>query len=277
MTRRKNSTLDDLLDIAKLLPWWIDIAVAIISYFWLHSIATSEVMVVAQSGKIGEFVSGQLFKTLATVGQYLLSFVFLLGAAMSFFGRKKREHLLSETKQRGKQNALLDMSWREFEMLVGEVFRQRGFTVIEMGGNGPDGGVDLVLKKNSETHLVQCKQWKAFKVGVEIIRELFGVMAAKGAASGYVVTSGVFTSEAKAFADGRNIELIDGAKLTRMIQAVKLSNEIAPKIVNEIENIPVCPKCGSAMIQRSARRGSNSGQAFFGCSQYPVCRGTRPI
>lgn len=277
MSRRKNSALDDLLDIAKMLPWWIDIAIAIIVYFWLHSIATSEAVVVAQSGKMGEFVSGQLLKTLATVGQYLLSFVFLLGAAMSFFGRKKREHLLSETKQRSKQNALLDMSWREFEMLVGEVFRQRGFTVVELGGNSPDGGVDLVLKKSSETHLVQCKQWKAFKVGVEVVRELFGVMAAKGAVSGYVVTSGVFTSEAKAFADGRNIELIDGAKLTRMIQEVKSSNEASPKIVYETGNASTCPKCGSAMVRRNARRGSNAGQAFFGCSQYPACRGTRPI
>jgi restriction system protein len=277
MSRRKNSTLDDLLDIAKLLPWWIDIAIAITAYFWLHSIATSEVVVVAQLGKMGEFVSGQLFKTLATFGQYLLSFVFLLGAAMSFFGRKKREHLLSETKQRSKQNALLDMSWREFEMLVGEVFRQRGFTVVEMGGNGPDGGVDLVLKKSSEIHLVQCKQWKAFKVGVEVVRELFGVMAAKGAVSGYVVTSGVFTSEAKAFANGRNIELIDGTMLTRMIQGVKSSNKASPKIAYEVENATICPKCGSAMVRRSARRGSNAGQAFFGCSKYPACRGTRPI
>jgi restriction system protein len=130
-----------------------------------------------------------------------------------------------------------------------------------------------VLKKSSETHLVQCKQWKAFKVGVEVVRELFGVMAAKGAVSGYVVTSGVFTSEARAFADGRNIELIDGTKLTRMIQEVKFSNEAVPRPENE----STCPKCGSAMVRRSARRGSNAGQAFFGCSQYPACHGTRPI
>jgi len=277
MSRRDNSTLEDLLDIAKMLPWWIDIAIAIIAYFWLHSVAISEIVVVAQPGKIGGFISGQLFKTFATIGQYLLPFVFLLGAVMSLFDRKKREHLLSETKQRSKQNALLDMSWREFEMLVGEVFRQRGFTVVEMGGNGPDGGVDLVLKKSNETHLVQCKQWKAFKVGVGVVRELFGVMAAKGAVSGYVVTSGVFTSEAKAFADGRNIELIDGAKLTRMIHGVKSSNEIAPKIVYEVDNAPTCPKWGSSMLRRNARRGSNAGQAFLGCSQYPACRGTRPI
>ncbi|WP_411726745.1 restriction endonuclease [Methyloglobulus sp.] len=267
MARRKDGVLDDLLGIAKMLPWWSDVGIALITYFWLHNVASNEVALAVQPGKMGEFLGSQMSKTFATIGQYLLPFVFSLGAVLSFFDRKKREHLLSETKQRGKQNVLLDMSWREFEMLVGEVFRQRGFTVVEIGGNGPDGGVDLVLKKNGETHLVQCKQWKAYKVGVEVVRELYGVMAAKGAVSGYVVTSGVYTNEAKAFANGRNIELIDGSKLTQMIQGVKLSNPITTNIVNVAKNEVTCPKCGSAMVKRNARRGANNaGQAFFGCS-----------
>jgi restriction system protein len=277
MVRRKDSVLDDLLGIAKILPWWVDVAIALITYFGLHEVASNEVTLAIQPGKMGEFLGAQMTKTFATLGQYLLPFVFSLGAVLSFLGRKKREHLLSETKQRGKQNALLNMSWREFEMLVGEVFRQRGFTVVEMGGNGADGGIDLVLKKNGETHLVQCKQWKAYKVGVEIVRELYGVMAAKGAVSGYVVTSGVYTNEAKAFASGRNIELVDGGKLALMIQGVKSSNPTATNIVNETKNEVTCPNCGSAMVRRNARRGANAGQAFFGCSQYPACRGTRAI
>ncbi len=276
MARRKDGVLDDLLGIAKILPWWIDVGIALIAYFWLHNVASNEAVLAVQPGKMGEFLGSQMSKTFATIGQYLLPFIFSLGAVMSFFDRKKREILLSETKQRGKQNALLDMSWREFEMLVGEVFRQRGFSVVEFGGNGPDDGIDLMLKKNGETHLVQCKQWKAYKVGVDVVRELYGVMAAKGAVSGYVVTSGVYTNEARAFADGRNIELIDGSKLTQMIQGVKLSNHATTNVVYETKNEITCPNCGSAMVKRNARRGTNAGQAFFGCSQYPACRGTRP-
>jgi hypothetical protein len=47
------------------------------------------------------------------------------------------------------------MTWRQFEMLVGESFRRRGFTITETGGNGPDGGVDLILSKAGERYLVQ--------------------------------------------------------------------------------------------------------------------------
>ncbi|WP_038051233.1 nuclease-related domain-containing protein [Thioalkalivibrio sp. ALJ1] len=38
-----------------------------------------------------------------------------------------------------------------------------------------------------------------------------------------------------------------------------------------------CPKCGSAMVKRKARRGSNMGQEFWGCTQYPACRGTKAV
>lgn len=40
---------------------------------------------------------------------------------------------------------------------------------------------------------------------------------------------------------------------------------------------PTCPRCGSNMHQRLARRGRNAGNYFWGCSRYPSCKGTRPI
>lgn len=46
-----------------------------------------------------------------------------------------------------------------------------------MGGNRPDGGVDLVLKKGGRRYLVQCKHWKTWQVGVAVVRELNGVIA----------------------------------------------------------------------------------------------------
>ena len=33
-----------------------------------------------------------------------------------------------------------------------------------------------------------------------------------------------------------------------------------------------CPKCGSAMLIRTARRGRHSGKKFLGCSKYPACK-----
>ena len=39
--------------------------------------------------------------------------------------------------------------------------------------------------------------------------------------------------------------------------------------------IPACPTCGSRMVLRTARRGRNAGNNFWGCSKYPSCTGTR--
>jgi restriction system protein len=145
-----------------------------------------------------------------------------------------------------------------------------------------------VLRKGSEKFLVQCKQWKAFSVGVKFVRELYGVMAAERAVGGFVVTSSQFTTDAEEFAKGRNVELIDGPRLMTMIrtaQAAKKSPLAAPRPVptkpiaapSPIAATPACPVCSKAMVQRTAKKGANAGQAFLGCSGYPSCRGTRQV
>lgn len=37
----------------------------------------------------------------------------------------------------------------------------------------------------------------------------------------------------------------------------------------------VCPKCGSNLVERTARNGPNSGSRFLGCENYPRCRFTK--
>jgi len=39
--------------------------------------------------------------------------------------------------------------------------------------------------------------------------------------------------------------------------------------------IPTCPKCGSPMVLRTAKRGSKPGSQFWGCPNYPRCHGVR--
>ncbi|MDP1644948.1 MAG: restriction endonuclease [Thiobacillus sp.] len=278
MARRKQNLFEDVIEITSKLPWWVGVVLAIAAHIWLHSVAASEVTAVAQSGRMGDFVGQTLFKTLASVGQYLLPFAFLVGAAMSAYGRAKRQALHAQVAGSPDRGALNDMSWQQFEALVGEAFRRKGYSVTETGGGGADGGIDLVLKKEGETFLVQCKQWKAYKVSVTTVRELYGVMAAEGATGGFVVTSGVFTDEARAFAVGRNIELMDGKALLALIRGVGVSGKPAP-VLQAVASAsePACPVCRSAMVKRTARRGANSGNAFWGCTQYPACKGTRQV
>jgi four helix bundle suffix protein len=40
---------------------------------------------------------------------------------------------------------------------------------------------------------------------------------------------------------------------------------------------PLCPQCGQPMVLRTARTGQNAGSQFWGCGEYPACKGTRPF
>lgn len=283
MGRKKDSgLLEDLVGLVALMPWWAGMALALVSYLWLHGLAVSGPGLGTQPGKLDTV--GAMSSSLAMVGQYLLPLVCLVGAATSAWKRHQRQALLRDAAAAQDASALDGLSWREFETLVGEAFRLRGFSVLESGGGGPDGGIDLVLKKGSEKFLVQCKQWKAYKVGVDVVRELYGVMASRGAAGGFVVTSGRFTNDAMAFAAGTNLQLLDGQRLRRMIEEARRSQAEpgqaapAPAVrLIEVQTDPACPVCGGSMVKRTARKGLKAGVTFLGCSRYPGCRGTRPL
>lgn len=278
--KRKQSSFEDLISIASMLPWRVGVLLALIVYFVLHHYAITVVTQPTSVTQMGASVASQLGKVLATFGQYLLPLAFLIGAGISAYGHHKRDSLFDDVQKSSSSSALNDMSWQEFEMLVGEAFRRKGYTVNETGGGGADGGVDLVLRKGGDKFLIQCKQWKAYKVSVTTIRELYGVMASEGAVGGYVVTSGVFTQEAKSFAQGKSIYLIDGTELKAMIRQVQRLPQAVPAMpqcaslnMAATTATPSCPKCGSTMARRTAKKGPNPGNAFWGCSNYPQCRG----
>ena len=288
--RKKTSPIEDVMELMSMLPWWAGVALALASYLLLHAVASQPVVAATQVGQMGAMVTQTLWKTFASVGQYALPIICLAGAAMSAWKRKQRQGLISNVTVSPASNALDGMSWQEFEMLVGEGFRLQGYKVVETGGGGADGGVDLVLsrpgKNGAEKFLVQCKQWRAFKVGVDVIRELYGVMAAKGAAGGFVVTSGRFTDDAISFATGRNVTLVDGPKLHGMIRQAKAATtgassrtaQTQPSASGEgSDTQQACPSCSKPMVRRTAKRSANAGGEFWGCTGYPVCRGTRPL
>lgn len=284
--RKKTSPLEDWLDLIAMLPWWVGVVLALVSYVFLHQLAKPADLQNLQPGQMAAVAVGSVMTGLASIGQFVIPIVCLFGALGSFLGRRRRQSQVSNVSQSKSADALDGMSWREFELLVGEAFRLQGYRVAETGGAGPDGGIDLVLSKGSEKFLVQCKQWKAFKVSVTVVRELYGVMAAKGAAGGFVVTSGRFTEDATAFAAGRNITLIDGPRLLGLLAQAKAarhtvrepSGRALEAPVSPLPSaLPACPACGAAMKKRVAKRGGNSGGEFWGCIQYPACRGTRNI
>jgi hypothetical protein len=45
--------------------------------------------------------------------------------------------------------------------------------------------------------------------------------------------------------------------------------------LRELHGSDICPKCGSALVERIAKTGANAGKSFLGCSSFPKCRYVR--
>jgi restriction system protein len=280
--RRKTSPLEDTLEVVAMLPWWVGVALAMALYLVLHAVAKQPLPTSVQPGQIGDAMAKNVFRSAASVLQYIAPLICLVGAGLSAWRRRERRTLVADVARRDAADALNGMSWQQFEKLVGEAFRQQGYAVTETGGGGADGGIDLVLTRGSEKFLVQCKQWKAYRVSVNVVRELYGVMAAKGAAGGFVVTSGRFTDDAIDFASGRNIRLLDGQQLRAMVgkeqQTMPRTDDGGvARPASPISTAPNCPVCSRSMVRRTSRRGTNAGGEFWGCSAFSACRGTRAV
>lgn len=71
-------------------------------------------------------------------------------------------------------------------------------------------------------YLIQCKRYSN-PVGVSILRDLYGTVHSENANKGILITTASFTSIAKTFAEGKQIELIDGNKLKSLLEEYKLS------------------------------------------------------
>jgi restriction system protein len=227
--------------------------------------------------------------------------VFIVTLLAGIKGKLKRNQRQILLKQTNTLNELKALSWHEFELLIAETYRSEGYSVTEMGGSGPDGGIDLTATApNGEHYLIQCKHFKTSKVGVKIVREMLGVLAKEGAHQAVVIATGAYTKDAINFAQGQSIELIDGPRLIERIQTYKAQTPRVNETVTEQPAQPVtkaprssptatahtvtqaptssatapCPKCGSELVERTAKRGPNAGNSFFGCSNFPKCRYT---
>lgn len=281
MAKKNKSIFEDLMDAVSVLPWKVGVLLAAITFVGLHIYGIKVENDLTHSTNMFKGFAIHIIPII----KWLATLSLLLGALVSFVHQLKRGNLFTKTASSNSADSLNNMNWQEFEQLVYEIFRQRGYSVSETQA-GADGGVDLILKMNNETTLVQCKQWKKQKVGVSVVRELYGVMAAEGAQHGCVITSGNFTTDALKFAYGKTLLLIGGEELHKMIKALlspqsSINTQVESPVVTQKlempELDPLCPICSRNMIKRVAKKGKNIGNSFWGCSQYPNCLGVVSI
>lgn len=263
------------------------IAFALIIHTATYSKAVSD-GVMSYVFPAGEDISGSnmLLKMRFMMNDYLprifsslcLYFAFLFGIGsvvknlqIGTSGKLLRKIRNSEDAKR----VLSQMTWDQFEKILRKFFESKGYKAT-LSNAGADGGIDVALEKNGRHEMVQAKHWKTNRVGVSVVREIYGVIQAEKFHRGFVVTSGLFTEEAKEFSakvPGKII-LIDGNLL---IEIIKGDSDFERHSEEQNGN-PVsidssaCELCGGIMVLRSSNK-----KTFWGCDNFPDCRNTREI
>jgi four helix bundle suffix protein len=77
--------------------------------------------------------------------------------------------------------------------------------------------------------------------------------------------------------DGGYSEQLATARLAHRQSSKERARQITAAPKHTQDPIPKCPQCGAQMALRTAKAGTNPGQQFWGCANYPECRGTEQL
>lgn len=138
------------------------------------------------------------------------------------------------------KNSLQQLSGVQFEQLCQELLQRMEFSVKTTTVTG-DGGIDL-LAFNSKPmlkgkYIIQCKRYIG-SVGVSMVRDLYGVVTDERANKGILITTGKFTASAIDFASDKNLELIDGDVLIKLLDEYHLIKQDIPQYTIHFRNHP---------------------------------------
>lgn len=133
MAKKKSHLAKDLVEVFGSVPWWVGVIAAVISYVALHLVAKPAVVQITAPGQLSAAITQSIFKSLATVGQYLVPVICLAGACMSWI-RQKQRHRHAQRAGRQWSNVkpsagpVLAMSsgGAQHTQAVGEFVRSRG-------------------------------------------------------------------------------------------------------------------------------------------------------
>jgi len=113
---------------------------------------------------------------------------------------------------------LSNLTPRQLEELVGEIFANEGFEV-SVTSPTRDRGIDVFAERRNnlglrEQWIIECKLYREDRpIGVELVRQLVGVRELINVRNAALVTTSRFTTEAQRAAAHSGIELVDRPRL----------------------------------------------------------------
>ena len=115
--------------------------------------------------------------------------------------------------------AVRAMSWIDFATALEHAYRRDGFEVTRVAG----AAADFMIRKDFRTALVSCKRWKMAQTGVEPLRVLAAEREERETQECVYIFAGTISDNALRFAAQKNIRLVGGPELARLLPDVARS------------------------------------------------------
>jgi Restriction endonuclease/Holliday junction DNA helicase RuvB P-loop domain len=123
-----------------------------------------------------------------------------------------------------------------FEHFVKRVLEGLGYSVLTTKTSG-DHGVDLILLKQGERSIAQCKRIRG-TVSAGDVRDFYGTIQHEKAKRGFFITTGTFSLPALVWSRGKNITLVDGVDLAEAVELGPVTFDEASKQPRQTEALP---------------------------------------
>ena len=175
-------------------PWWLSIAVG---------------------GGLFAIARALLPDHLAPYGVFFAVPFFVVGSVAAW----RQFRAPSASRVAGTLEAVRAMDWEDFSGALEEGFRRQGYVVSRLTGTAAN-GADFELTRDGRVALVGCKRWKAARAGIGPLRELDNARRTRDAHEGIYVAAGEVSDNARAFAAGNHIRLLQDNELAGLLPAM---------------------------------------------------------
>jgi restriction system protein len=164
------------------------------------------------------WVSVLIAAALVTLLRLVMPTMYAVAAALPFIvvaGLVAWRQLRAPSGKRiaGTLERLRGLSSSEFAAELARAYEREGWQVKRLDG----AQADFELVRGFQSTLVACRRWKAGRTGVEPLRELDAARRARKAEACVYFAAGEITAQARAFAAERNIRLLEGAEVAKLL------------------------------------------------------------
>ena len=167
---------------------------------------------------------------------------------------------------------LKELEWHRFQIVVAAYERELGHEARQ-AAFGADDGIDIKIFEHGgaiPTRLILCKA-HGQQVKIDLVRAFYEVMEHENVPAGSFFAPDGFTTEAMAFAAGKNLELIDGPKFVARIKVLDQAAQLRllQTAMDGDYRTPTCANCGIKM-----KLVGEAERAHWGCVNFPRCKNT---